>query len=474
MLDKQKYSEYLVKKKSSDKLIEERLGLLDRFNAIIEQNGITNIEDIGDAEVVEFVRPWNVSGRRNFLHNIAKFLNDYAAFIKKENPTQKSLADFIESYFKKGFEAAAKSAAARRCAAILPAPAEYKVNPQYLGDMDNDQFVDAFKELQQFVIRCYDDIEHTPFAWGYPEYETTDGYYNRVMDILFAIGLYGTIEEGSIIVDGAKFFSSTLIKRHKKVELMISGFEQMGLCFEGFGKKAQIFRVFYPDNPHVTAVLCAYVSNINTTMAEWAWGMPMNSLSYRYMEDPATQQYHLVFHAEMDYASDELREIQAWLYAEAEKYGYRIDPKEPMGKGCILYKKGSKHFLLVKQGERQPGAGHFDRHETKIGTKVSFIHAFEYAPDKMRAFVNRFPHVFRLDDPGKCCNDNHPEKNPHQFADISEKSGKRCPFVMKFTFDGVTYKRCGLNNFFFEDITFDDVKAILEMFKIENKIGIIP
>jgi len=41
---------------------------------------------------------------------------------------------------------------------------------------------------------------------------------------------------------------------------------------------------------------------------------------------------------------------------------------------------------------------------------------------------------------------------------------------MKFTLDGVTYLRCGLANFFFEDISFDDVKAILEMFLIENKI----
>jgi len=34
MLDKQGYSEYLVKKKSSDKLIEERLGLLESNSCI--------------------------------------------------------------------------------------------------------------------------------------------------------------------------------------------------------------------------------------------------------------------------------------------------------------------------------------------------------------------------------------------------------------------------------------------------------
>jgi len=454
MLDKQGYSNYLIKKKSSDKLTEERLGLLDRFNTIITQNGITSIEDIGEAEIAELIRPWDVSGRRNFLHNIHKFINDYVAFIKKENPSQAPLGDFIEDYYKKGFEAQAKSAAAKRRAAVLPAPEEYKVNPQFLGEMDNDQFVNAFKELQQFVIRCYDDIQRTPFEWGYPEYETTDGYYNRVIDILFAIGLCGTYADGGITVDGTMFFANSIVKRHKKVERMISMFGQMGFSFDGFGKKTPSFRVLYPDNPYVVAVLCTYVSVLGEKMAEWAWGMPMNSLSYRLIQDPVTQQYHRIFHAQMDYASGKLKEIQEWLYAEAEKYGYSIDPEN----SGILYKKGSKRFMQVRQGHHEPGTGHLKHHETKIATKVSFIHAFERDPKGMAALVDRFPHVFRMEDAGEA-----------KCAGCGGLDSK-CTFRMNFKVSGVQYMRCGLENFFFDDITFDDVKAILEMFKIENKI----
>ena len=465
MLNKQGYHDYLISKKRREKLIEERLGLLDRFNTIIAQREITEITAVGEAEIVELIRPWTVSGRRNFLHNITKFLNDYVSYIKKENPAQKPLADLIENYYKKSFESGAKSAAEKRRLAILPAPEKYAVNPEYLGRMDNTQFLEAFKELQAFVISCYEDIERTPFEWGYPDFEATDGYYNRVMDILFALGLCGTFVDDGIIVDGMQFFASNLIKRHKKIDLMMASFEEMGLCFDGFSKKAESFRVFYPDDPNVAAVLCTYTTQIGANDAEWMWGNHLNSLSYRYIEDPDSQKYPSIFNAEMDYSSSKLREIQEWLYAEAEKYGFSLQT-DGLPKGCINYQKGSKDFLRVRQGEREPGAGHFEQHEAKIGTKVSFIHAFEREPDKMRALCERFPDVFRLDDPGKCCTDD----NPHKFADNSESSGKRCAFRMRFALDGVTYTRCGLGNFFFEDISFDDVKAILEMFLIENKI----
>jgi len=451
MLDKQGYSDYLARKKSSEKLTKERLDLLDRFENVIAQNSITAVDDIGDAEITELMRPWNVSGRMNFLNNIAGFLKDFSAFVKKENPALAPLAAAIAGYYRKSYEYYGRSAAKTRRAAVLPAPADFKVNPKHLGGMTNEQFVSAFRELQQFAVRCYEDVERAPFEWGYPDYQTTDGYYNRVIDILFALRVCGTYTDGGITVDGAKFFKSAIIKRHKKVELMVAGFEQMGLFFEGFGKKAQSFRAVYPDNPDVAAVLCEYAPLIGINKADLSWGRHLNSLSYRYIEDPASQKYPAIFNAEMDYSSDKLREIQEWLYAEAEKCGFKIDTSG-LPKGCLNYSKGSKDFLRVRQGHREPNAGHFDHHESKIATKVSFIHAFESAPDKMRELCNRFPDVFRLDDAGKCCHEN------------------KCMHRMSFALDGVSYKRCGLGNFFFEDISFDDVKAILEMFKVENKI----
>ena len=462
LLDRAGYVAYLTRKKSNEKLTKERIDLLDRFNSIITINKITRVEDITDAEIIELKRPWNISGRSNFLHNITKFLHDYVAFVRKENPAQLPLADFIDDYYRKKFIAHAKITVRGHREKILPLPTEINVNPEFLRDLNNAVFVNAFRELHAFVIRCYEDIECEPFAWGYPDFKATDGYYNRVMDILFAIGLYGVYEDDGIAVDGAAFFASSSIKRHKKIELMIEKFEQTGLIFEGFNKKSQFFRVEYPDNREVMAVLKIYTNLLDTTKNDWQWYY-FNSLSYRFIETPG--KYPAIWQYQMDYATDGLREVQMWLFDEAIKYGYSVTG---FNKGCISYTKGSKEFLLVRNGYRPEGANHFENHGTQIGTKVSFIHAFERAPEKMRALCDRFPDVFRLDDPGRCCGDK--EISPHQFADHSEKSGKRCAFVMKFKFDGVSYKRCGLGNFFFVDITLDDVKIILEMFLIENNI----
>jgi len=457
MLDKRKYSEYLAMKKTSEKLTAERLEILDHFNSINAQNEITDITAIDEEALDKIMQSWNKCGLVMQSNN-AKFLSDYIAFIKKENPTQQPFATLVEAYIKKDCIARAKVDVSFRRLAILPLPAEYKVNSRLLGELDNDEFSNAFKELHQLVIRCYDDIERAPFEWGYPDYKATDGYYNRVMNVLFAIVFHGNCMNGKLIVDGAKFFADNIIKRHKKIELMISGFGQMGLCFEGFGKKAQSFRVSYPDNPHVMTVLCAYVSRANTAIKEWAWGKAMNSLSYRYIEDPATQPYHQIFLAEMDYASDKMREIQQWLYHEAEKYGYTIDPNEWGGGGGILYKKGSKKFLNIWESE----AGGVKT----VRTKTSFIKIFEAEPKQARILCNRFPHIFNLDNPGMCCGGITPDM-------VSGKPGgwdKRCPFRMYFKFDGVAYLRCGLGNFTFENISFDDVKVILDMFLLENKI----
>ncbi|MCL2500669.1 MAG: hypothetical protein FWE90_10095 [Defluviitaleaceae bacterium] len=460
MLDKQRYHDYLIKKKCNEKLIGERLWFFNELKKCITT-------DITADVLTAFLQTWNVSGVIGHYRNATRFLIDYAKYIEKEEPGLQSAASVINGYFHSGYEQAGKDAAARRKQDILPMPDNVQADPRHLTVLSNEEFIAAFRELQQIVIAIYEDIEKDPFAWGYPDFETTEGYYNRVVDILFALIFNGSHHDGAVTVDAKAFFNDKGVKRHKKVELMIAGFESMGFLFDGYGKKSEAFRVTYPDNPYVMTVLHAYVSEIDTSKPDWSWGKPLHSFSYRYIEDPAGQKYERVFRAEMDYASSKLREVQEWLHAEAKKYGFAIDPKEPMEKGCILYKKGSKRFMLVRQGERKPDAGHFDHHEAKIGTKVSFIHAFEKAPEKMRALAGRFPDVFKLDDPGTCCKGG----SPHLFKASGAESGeKRCAFRMLFTFDGVTYMRCGLNHFFFQDLSLDDVKTILEMFLVENGI----
>jgi hypothetical protein len=448
MLNRQAYGDYLTNKKRNEKAIADRLWLLDEFNKSLNGNEITA------TAISAWIRPEDTDCRAGAIKNANEFLSDYAKFL--ESVGQTDVASVITSYYSDLYAQNTRNSVAWRRNAILPCPDDFKVNPKYLDEFTNDEFVRAFQQLQQTVASIYQDIEKTPFDWGYPDFLATDGYYNRVNDVLFGFVFNGSYHNSTITVDAKKFFASAGIKRHKKVELMIAGLENFGFQFENFSKKSESFSVTYIDNPHVMAVLNAYVGGIHFVAGkEWTWGKPRHSLSYHYVEDPAAQEFETVFHAEMEYASDKLKEIQYWLHSEAAKYGYTIDPNEPTEKGCILYKKGkSKRFLLV--GENEKG----------IWTKTSFITAFETVPEQMRSLCDRFPQVFRLDDPGQCCHGVTPDM-------ISDKPGgwdERCPFRMYFKFDNVAYLRCGLGNFVFEDLSFDDVKAILNLFKVEKNI----
>jgi hypothetical protein len=448
MLNKQAYNDYLIEKKRNEKLITERLGLLDKFNAFLSRTGL--VGEITENDIFEFTQPKNNEYSAIKTQKSNELFLDYSAFIKNECPNP--LANLIDEYYQKLFEKTAKCSAEERRNDILPTPSDFKVDEKHLAGLTNDEFVSAFKELQQTVTAIYEDIEKSPFQWGYPDFLITEGYYNRVMDILFEFVFNGSYCDGVLTVETKKFFAGKGVKRHKKVEHMIAGFENFGFLFDGFNKKSESFRVSFPDNPHVMAVLTAYTNEIDTSLPDWAWGKPRHSLSYRYMEDPSTQQYESVFLAEMDYASDKFREIQYWLHDEATKYGFYLDPKSPKS---LQFKKGSKEFFFV--AEKVPNGLYGGK---GIYAKVSFLKAFETEPNKMKAFCKRFSHVFRLEDKGKCCSDSNGTALKYP----------KCMFRMRFTFEGVSYLRCGLKNFIFDDIDLDDVKAILEMFVIENKL----
>jgi len=433
-INKGAYRDYLMKKNKKQTLINEYMSLLDSLAAVLNDNPATT-------DIIPDFNRRTQSWSRVALNTAYQFLDDYTKFIQKEQPL---LAEAIRMGCRQIFEQTAKEDVKNRKQDILSIPANAKIDPKHLIELTNEQFVAAFDALQQFIIACYTDIEKEPFAWGYPDFYITEGYYNRVMDILFEFVFNGSYCDGVLTVDTKKFFVGKGVKRHKKVELMIAGFENFGFLFDGFNKKSESFRVSFSDNPHVITVLNAYANEIDTTIPDWAWGKPRHSLSYRYIEDPSAQQYESVFLAEMDYASDEFREIQYWLHDEAAKYGFCLDPKSPKS---LQFKKGSKEFFFV--AEKVPKGLYGGK---GIYAKVSFLKAFENEPDKMKSFCERFPHVFRLEDKGKCCNEN------------------KCMFRMRFTFEGVSYLRCGLKNFIFDDIDLDDIKAILEMFVIENKL----
>jgi hypothetical protein len=427
------YREHLIQKGKKQPFIDESMEFVDAFADVL-----TNTPNVSEAIPV-FIGRINPRGLV-VVRAAYQFLDDYAKFIEKK---QSSLADAVRVGCLRIFEQTAKDDVKERKQDILPIPADVKISQKCRSELTNEQFITSFGELQQFVIACYNEIEKSPFEWGYPDLYTTNGYYNRVDDILFALGFCGEYQNGVLAVDGSKFFAAGGVKRHKKVELMISGFERMGLKFDSFSKKADKFSVAYPKNPLVLHALYSYVNEIDEKTPHWSYGKPRNGLSYRFVECDSVQTHETEFLAEFDYMPSALQEIQLWLYAEAAKYGFAIDPNEPLEKGCMLYKKGSKRWLLVGQ----PRFSWTSSNE--IYAKAIFRN--QHTHEDMAKLYRRFPDTFQSNCRG--CNGNKP-----------------CTMRIEFAVDGQPRRCCAYNSFLFKNPTLEDTKLILELFKLENKI----
>ena len=153
---------------------------------------------------------------------------------------------------------------------IKPIPSNTRIDAKCLVGINNDEFVAAFGELQSIVMSIYDEIALSPFEWGFPDFEQIEGYYHRVPDFLFGCGRNGRYENGALVVDSKSFHADYDVKRHRKLEMIVSGLTNHGFAVSSYGKKTQSFTVTYPDNDNVIRVLYAYANELKSIDFTWA------------------------------------------------------------------------------------------------------------------------------------------------------------------------------------------------------------
>lgn len=353
------------------------------------------------------------------------------------------------------FEDVAKISAKRRRETIVMIPDKCNIAKQYLNSLSNDEFILAFKKMQRLVIDIYQNIEKSPFDWGYPEVNnSTEIYasaYNRISDFFYAITANSQLSNSELTVNMKGYESK--VKIHKKVELIISNLTKRGFQIDGFDKKAVSFVVSYPEDPHVIEVLYYYTKSQDLEITHgWSQHATFASFSYRWVEDPCEQKHEPIFLVKMDMSPKQLQEIQYWLYDKAKENGYKIDKKKPFDKNCIYYKKGSKEFILA--GEKNIDGSN----DYKIFTKVIFRDIFSKEPEKVSALAKKIPDVF-----GK------------SYANCTRCQGRKsinetCSMRICYDLDGYTYENCAYQSFWFVNPTLDLFKDIYDLFVIENKI----
>ena len=359
----------------------------------------------------------------------------------------------------KSYEEIVKLSAHRRRETIFLIPADCKIDARYLDGLSNEAFVAAFRELQETMIRIYEDAEKAPFDWGYPaENKSIELYaaaYNRISDLFCALAANGTLAGEELIVEMDGFKKA--VRTHKKIELILSKMEQFGFSLGGYEKRADSFAVTYRANADVLKVLLQYAKAQDPQITH---GMSQRytfaSFSYRWVEDRAEQRHETIFLVQMDVSPKRLQEIQYWLYDVAKGYGYTIDMEKPFEKNCPNYRKGSKDFINAYAGEFWLNQGTYGAY--RVLSKVIFRSVFDSHSEKISALAEKCPGVFGESDAN--CTRCHGRKG----------ADEPCSMRIRYRFDGRDYENCAYNSFYFLDPTLDSFKDIFDLFVIENKI----
>ena len=445
----QEFAQYLSGKRKGTKYIEKRCDLISKFHEALDGEPPT-------IEAIDIFIRQRWSGYVSRDKDTFQALGEYADFCEQT-------ADVFNKYVRDTFEGEASKAMKGYKDVMVFIPKSTKIDPVHLNGLTNDEFVNAFLSLQEFLYKAYDAIEHSsPFEWGYPDWSDLTWYgliHNRVVMLLNALVECGSVDNNELIVDKLSFEAHAkkkddeqiICKPLHKTMLLLNKLMHMGLHVEGLADASiPHFIVSFPADPNIATVLCSYFKERNDKTANH-----IRYFSYRFVEDSAVQTHERLFLAITDGEPEHIREIYYWLYSEADKYGYEPTGTEKMY--CYLYKKGTKEWLLVGKGSSYHEEEFLHSVNYEISAKFAFQKIYHTHPEKIEWLKERFPTAFATHWGGcyRC----------------KEKKGKleECKNRVIINPNSTKYG-CVKGYFYFHNPTFDDVKEMLEMYKVENKI----
>ena len=425
---KQTFPDYLNAKGAKPPAIKKHMHLADKFLGMLGQHPPT-AEAIG--QFVDQVRQRGVNGDGVGQGNGAakaayQFLDQYAGFSGDES----LFAQAFQAHHREAFEAPARAAIKGYKEAIVFIPEGTIIDPYFLEGLTNDEFVSAFLSLQQLVYGIYEEIERTtPFEWGWQGWQDVAAYgvwHNRIWGLLGVFAELGQVENGMLSIDKKTFYSHNLVKQQNqlnskaKANMTIAGLMDMGLHIEGFDdKKADTFQLSCPDTPHLITVLKAYFKERRRVCCQChradsypctdhcdvtIVGHHKHFISYRFVEahPTGTHDTDILLMAVTDSAPEELGKIQHYLHQEAIKYGYQIPPWTPFHGGALQHWQythnwGSKMWLTVGSGTSWMDFFYTQRlNQWTLNTDLGKL--AKKHPDQAQACANRFGAGFNTDD----------------------------------------------------------------------------
>ena len=455
---------YLIEKKRAQKTIDEHMRLFDVFGdtpPAAEEIGIFCWGKPGAGYgSVELTARW-------------RFLDEFAAFCEAQDTAGKTdyelpiFAAAIRTLVHDHFEGDAWRAVTKFKQEIVFIPEGTQINAQYLNGLSNDEFVTAFRALQELIYGIYEGIEQgSPFEWGWPDWRGLTVYginQGRVMRVFESL-VGGEIAGDTLVVDKKSFFAYDFNKPQDRAIMLLKGFAQHGFYIEGLDdKKSATFTVSCPDSPNVVQVVqsyfrwranpegCRKCSEGCTEQAHCYsanYYRHMKLISHRFVEVGAGMSIQSPFStveagkaeflARTDFLPDSLRQTHYAIYNDACKVGIWAEPFYDMFGDAIVYAKGAwkKHTRLIFLDSN--------------AIIVRLERVFKKHPDKIAAVEARFPGIFT-------------QKRQH-CADCN-------PTCKHRQVDASSW--CSYTEFWFNNLTHDDAIFVWELFKLENNIKLV-
>ena len=386
---------------------------------------------------------------------VYRFLNDYADFCEADFP---EFTAAFHGHVRETFEGEARKAMRAYKNAFVYIPKDTKIASHFLDGITNNRFVNAFKSLQEVIYTIYDNIEcGSPFEWGWPAWDgiTAEGLnHNRVIMIFDALAESSSIDGDMLIVDKKLFGKQKICTPLSKTKLMLNKLADIGFFINKLDDKdSPVFTLSYSDAPDFITVLYAYFTKERTDKNH------VNAFSYRFVEDHAVQTHETFFLAKTDGEPKELRDIYYWHYDEAKKHGFLPQEREYEGLHCYEYKKGSKRWeLFLGSNNSYHESDFLHSPPYAISAKVQLCRVFHTHPQITDDLKRKFPDTFR-----------------NTFTNCRFERTKNCGETCKrriiTTINNREYVHCGGSYLYFHDPTFDDVKMIYELYKLENNIA---
>ena len=399
-----------------------------------------------------------------------RLLLEYADFIETREP---DTADALRDGYKLSLENIVCQNAKASRERIVIIPPDTKIAPEFLGGLTNDDFVTALDTFQNFLISCYSDIEIAPEQWGYPfSHQKIRGGWSsigygdyRVRNFLSSFYTSGEFDGHILTVNKKAFFKNVYESTKKEAIQTLDCFTNLGLIIEGVEDNSNIFVVSFPDNPNVLRIIplffvsggcrrgCEGCSNKGVGCHGDDPVTRNHFFSHRFFEDPAAQTHEAEFLVVTDPMPEHLREIHFWLYDEAKKFGFDFDPYAGMAFGCVLYRRGGWG------GKNMPFVGMFDNGagDNNFAAHAVLKRVFKSHPEEAAKLLERFPDAIA-----------NPDYDCPSYCGTIPKN--ICSNSCSYEIDGTSYRSCGYKSFIFLNPTFEDVKLIIELWKLEHKI----